>query len=277
MVPTPVQPDPTELLELAVAVARQAGEEAVRQRREGIAGLATKSTATDLVTAADRAVERLIRDLIRVHRPGDSILGEELGAIGGGKDTAAGSAVVWVVDPIDGTVNYVYDLPHYAVSIAAQVRGVSVAGVVRNPVSGEEWRAWRGGGAWRGDCRLSASTASRLDRALVSTGFAYAAGRRAHQAHVLAQVLPRVRDIRRFGAASIDLCHAAEGRVDAYFEQGLNAWDHAAGGLVAEEAGLRVTGLRGAPPGPDLVLAAPQGLYDQLHDLLVSLDADRGP
>jgi myo-inositol-1(or 4)-monophosphatase len=273
MAPTPVQPDPAELLELAVAVARQAGEEAVRQRREGIAGLATKSTATDLVTAADRAVERLIGDLIRAQRPGDSILGEELGATA----AAADGGVVWVVDPIDGTVNYVYDLPHYAVSIAAQVRGVSLAGVVRNPVSGEEWRALRGGGAWRADHRLSASKVSRLDQALVSTGFAYAAGRRAHQAQVLAQVLPRVRDIRRFGAASIDLCHAAEGRVDAYFEQGLNAWDHAAGGLVAEEAGLRVTGLRGAPPGPDLVLAAPPGLYDQLHDLLVSLAADSGP
>jgi myo-inositol-1(or 4)-monophosphatase len=117
---------------------------------------------------------------------------------------------------------------------------------------------------------------SRLDQALVATGFAYDAGRRVHQAGVLANMIAQIRDIRRFGAAALDLCAAAEGRVDAYYEKGLGAWDHAAGGLVAHEAGLRVSGLRGAPPGPDLVLAAPTGVYQQLHDLLVTLDADGG-
>jgi myo-inositol-1(or 4)-monophosphatase len=185
--------------------------------------------------------------------------------------------VRWVVDPIDGTVNYVYGIPHYAVSIAAEVDGVAVAGVVRNVETGEEWTAVRGGGAWRAGVRLTGSGETVLDRALIATGFGYAAARRAHQAGVVAHLLPRVRDIRRFGAASLDLCAAAEGRVDGYFEKGLGPWDHAAGGLIAQEAGLRVTGLRGAAAGPELVLAAPEGLYQHLHDLLVTLDADGGP
>jgi myo-inositol-1(or 4)-monophosphatase len=164
----------------------------------------------------------------------------------------------------------------YAVSLAAEVDGVVVAGVVLNAATGEEWTAVRGGGAHRDGRRLAGSTATDLSQALVATGFGYDAARRAHQAAVLARLLPRIRDIRRIGAASIDLCLAAEGLVDAYYEKGLNAWDQAAGGLVAAEAGLRVTGLSGAPPGPDLVLAAPPALYDQLHDLLATLDAAGG-
>jgi myo-inositol-1(or 4)-monophosphatase len=182
-----------------------------------------------------------------------------------------------VVDPIDGTVNYVYGLPHYAVSIAAEVDGRAVAGVVRDAASGEEWTAMRGHGAWRDGSRLACSQVAELGQALVATGFGYDAARRAHQASVLPTLLPRVRDIRRFGAASIDLCFVAEGRVDAYFEKGLNVWDHAAGGLVAMEAGVWVTGLRGAPPGPAMVLAAPPALHGPLHALLVELDADGGP
>jgi myo-inositol-1(or 4)-monophosphatase len=273
--------DPSELLEVAMSVAREAADLARTQRVCGVSELGTKSTHTDLVTAADRAVERLIGERLLALRPGDDIFGEEFGAgtPTNGTDRVGGpdARVRWVIDPIDGTVNYVYGIPHYAVSIAAEVDGVVMAGVVHNVGTGEEWTAMRGQGAWRADVRLVGSSVTSLDKALIATGFGYAAARRAHQAAVVAQLLPQVRDIRRFGAASLDLCAAAEGRVDGYFEKGLGAWDHAAGGLVAREAGLMVTGLRGAPAGPDLVLAAPVGLYRHLHDLLVSLDADGGP
>jgi myo-inositol-1(or 4)-monophosphatase len=265
-----------ELLELAVTVARRAAEEVRVRRAEGIAEVGTKSTVTDLVTEADRAVERLIADQIRQRRPRDEFLGEEYGEEGGGEGPGT---VRWVVDPIDGTVNFVYGLPVYAVSIAAQIDGRSVAGVVVNAASGEEWTASHGGGAWRDGRRLwrggpQPGAVTDLGQALVATGFAYDAAVRARQAAVVAAVLPRVRDIRRFGAASVDLCYVAEGRFDAYFERGLNPWDHAAAGLVAVEAGLVVTGLRGAPPSGAMVLAAPPVLHGPLHDLLVALDAD---
>ncbi len=266
------QPDAKALLDLAVTAARAGAELAARRRVDGLGEVGTKSTDTDLVTAADRAVEALLVEILLGARPGDRVLGEEGGAAG-----VDDGSVRWVVDPIDGTVNYVYGLPAYAVSIAAEVDGVVVAGVVRNAASGQEWTAVRGGGAWRDGRRLTASTAASLDRCLVGTGFGYDAARRAHQAAVLASLLPRVRDIRRLGAASIDLCLAAEGRLDAYYEKGLNAWDHAAGGLVATEAGLLVTGLRGAAPGPTLVVAAPPAVHPALHDALVELDADGGP
>jgi len=268
--------DPGELLELAVATARRAADLAQARRAEGVAGIGTKSTATDLVTAADLAVERLIVDLIRQRRPTDEFLGEEFGAAAAATPAGPGTdgAVRWVVDPIDGTVNYVYGLPQYAVSIAAQMGGASVAGVVLNAASGEVWTAIRGAGAWREGHRLRGSGVTDLGQALVATGFAYDASERARQAAVVAGVLPRVRDIRRFGAASLDICYAAEGRFDAYYETGLNPWDHAAAGLVAGEAGLLVTGLRGAAPGPRMVLTAPPALHGPLHELLVALGAD---
>jgi myo-inositol-1(or 4)-monophosphatase len=264
--------DLENLLDVAVTVARIAANAAQERRLAGLGDIGTKSTATDLVTAADRAVERLIVAEILARRPDDTVLGEEYG-----QSSPTGDGVRWVVDPIDGTVNYVYGLPQYSVSIAAQVNGESLVGVVRNAASGEEWTAVRDKGAWRDGVRLTGSAQTELGHALVATGFGYAADRRAHQAAVVAQVLPRVRDIRRFGAASIDLCYAAEGRVDAYFEKGLNPWDHAAGGLVARMAGLVVSGLRGAAPSEVMVLAAPPALYEPLHDLLVDLDADGGP
>src|SRR5690606_9472555 len=157
------------------------------------------------------------------------------------------------------------------------VDGHVVAGVVRNVVTGDEWTAVRGGGAWRNGVRLTGSRVASLDVALVATGFGYDAARRAHQAAVPSGALPPARDIRRMGAASLDLCAAAEGLVDAFYERGLAVWDRAAGGLIAQEAGLLVTGLRGAPPGPAMVLAAPPSVHADLHDLLVDLDADGGP
>ncbi|MGX7670901.1 inositol monophosphatase family protein [Plantactinospora sp. DSM 117369] len=269
-------PAPEELLKIAVEVAREAAETAYRMRADGVSGVATKSTVTDVVTAADRAVERQAVATLRAARPGDAVLGEEYGdAEGAGP--AGGSGVRWILDPIDGTVNYLYGLPHYAVSLAAEVDGEVVAGVVRNAATGDEWTAVRGRGAYRAGRRLAGSVETDLGQALVATGFGYDPARRAHQAGVLHRLIPYVRDIRRFGVASIDLCLAAEGLVDGYYEKGLNLWDHAAGGLVATEAGLRVGGLSGAAPGPDLVIAAPPALFGPLHDHLVRLDAAGGP
>ena len=265
-------PNPDELLALAVRIAREAAGTARRMRAGAITEVETKSTDTDVVTAADKAVERQVVDALRRERPGDGFLGEEYGA---GTEAGAG-AVRWILDPIDGTVNYLYGIPMWAVSLAAEVDGTVVAGVVLNPVTGDEWTATRGGGAWRGDRRLTGSVRTTLDQALVATGFGYDAARRAHQGAVVAALLPRVRDIRRLGAASLDLCLAAEGTVDAYYEKGLHPWDHAAGGLVATEAGLRVSGLDGAPAGGEMLVAAPEALFPALHDLLVKLDAAGG-
>ncbi|WKU04818.1 inositol monophosphatase family protein [Micromonospora sp. HUAS LYJ1] len=265
-------PTARELLGIAVGVARDAAGTAARMRAEGVSVAATKSTATDVVTAADRAVERQVLTALRAVRPADVVLGEEYG----GAEAGAGG-VRWIVDPIDGTVNYLYGLPYCAVSLAAEVDGRVVAGVVRNVSTGEEWTATAGGGAWRDGRRLRCSTETELGQALVATGFGYDAGRRRHQARVVAELIGDVRDIRRMGAAALDLCLAAEGRVDAYYEKGLAAWDLAAGGLVAAEAGLRVAGLDGRPAGPDLVIAAPPALFAPLHTRLAALDAAGGP
>jgi myo-inositol-1(or 4)-monophosphatase len=264
---------PDDLLAIAVRVARDAAATARRMRDEAITDVQTKSTDTDVVTAADRAVERQVVDALRRERPGDGVLGEEYG------DSAApeAGAVRWILDPIDGTVNYLYGLPQYAVSLAAEVDGVVVAGVVRNAATGDEWTATLGGGAWRDGRRLTGSPRDSLDQTLLATGFGYDPARRAHQGAVLAGLITRVRDIRRFGAAALDLCMAAEGMVDAYFEKGLNAWDHAAGGLVATEAGLRVSGLDGGAAGKEMLIAAPPALFEALHDALAELDAAGGP
>ena len=229
---------------------------------------ATKSSVTDIVTVMDQRAEMLIERRIRAERPDDGFLGEE------GGDCAGTTGVRWVVDPIDGTVNYLYDIPAYAVSIAAEVRGTPVAGVVVNPRTGETWTATRGGGAFLAGRRLQIGPPPKLPMALLATGFGYAAERRARQVAVLQGVLPRVRDIRRAGAASLDLCAVACGRVDGYYEQGLAPWDLAAGGLVAQEAGATVAGLGGRPAGEAMVVAAAPGLFGPLSELLAALEAD---
>ncbi|MDT5040833.1 MAG: monophosphatase [Actinoplanes sp.] len=305
MTQKPVASTPGELLGTAVRIAREAAATARRMRAEAITDVRTKSTDTDVVTAADRAVERQVVDGLRRDRPGDSVLGEEYGdsaapagntaaqrpgfsvpsvGPGAGSDTvpsvgpgAGSSTVRWILDPIDGTVNYLYDLPQWAVSLAAEVDGEVVAGVVHNGVTGAEWTATRGGGAWQGERRLTGSRRTTLDQSLVATGFGYAAARRAHQGRVLAGLITQVRDIRRFGAASLDLCLAAEGGVDAYFEKGLNLWDHAAGGLICREAGLVVSGIDGAPADHTMLIAAPPAIFPALHDALAKLDAAGGP
>src|SRR5689334_15266105 len=177
-------------------------------RAEAITDVETKSTRTDVVTQADRAVERQVVEALRAVRPADGVLGEEYGA-----NADSDSGVRWILDPIDGTVNYLYGIPVYAVSLAAEVDGVVVAGVVRNPATGDEWTATRGGGAYRDGHRLAGSRATDLGQALVATGFGYDAARRTYQAGVLLHLLGAVRDIRRIGSASIDLCMAAEGAV----------------------------------------------------------------
>ncbi|CAM4300020.1 inositol monophosphatase family protein [Nocardiopsis rhodophaea] len=259
--------DPAELLALALDAAREAGRLAA-EGQEGIGVLETKSTPTDVVTAMDRASEDLIRKRLLSARPGDAVLGEEGGAATGS------SGVRWIVDPIDGTVNYLYGREDWAVSVAAERDGEVVAGAVVAPVRGDEYTATRGGGAFCNGAPMRVRPAVPLEMALVATGFGYSTERRAHQAEVLRALLPRVRDIRRAGSAALDLCALGRGRHDAYYERGLNAWDWAAAALIAQEAGARVGGLRGRPANPDLVVAAPPGLFEELHDLLEPLRAD---
>lgn len=260
-----------ELLELALDTAREAGRMLIDKRPvEGPAVVQTKSSPTDVVTQLDRAAERLIIDRIRAVRPDDGVLGEE------GGSSAGASRVRWVIDPIDGTVNYLYDLPDWAVSIAAEVDGRAVAGVIEIPRREETYLAVRGAGARQlaaaGERSLRCNAEVPLDRALVATGFGYAPERRAHQAEVLTGVLPNVRDIRRGGSCCVDLCSLAAGRVDAYYERGVQAWDIAAGSLIVEEAGGRVEGLNGSPAGPELAIAGGPGTFQALHDLLAPLD-----
>jgi len=263
-------PDPSTLLTLAVDLAQRAGALALSMH-SGLGASDTKSSPTDVVTAADRAVEQLLVDGIRAARPGDGILGEE----GASDDGTTG--VRWVVDPVDGTVNYLYGLPQWAVSIGVEVNGVTQAGVVFDPAKDELFTAVRGGGSTLGGRPLRCNPATDLTQALVATGFGYDARRRAAQALLLPTLLPAVRDIRRVGAGALDLCAVAAGRVDAYYEQGLSPWDMSAGLLIATEAGARVGGLNGREPSGDMVLAAAPGVFDALHDLLAGLDADRDP
>jgi fructose-1,6-bisphosphatase/inositol monophosphatase family enzyme len=266
--------DPGGLAELARAVAQEAGELLIAGHSE-VRVVETKSSPTDVVTEMDRAAEKLIRERILAVRPGDAILGEE------GGQTGTGAAVRWIVDPLDGTVNYLYGLTDWAVSIAAEVDGTVVAGVVAVPPHRSVFSATAGGGAWllspwrEGRQRLSCNTGVGLADALVGTGFGYAAGRRAVQGQVVAQLLPRVRDIRRGGSAAVELCSLAAGRLDAFYERGLHEWDFAAGGLIAREAGAQVAGLNGRPPSESMTVAAAPGLFAELQDLLASLDPER--
>ena len=267
--PTPSDvPPPAELERLAVELAEGAAA-LVRRLGNDRPAVSSKSTATDLVTEVDRATEHWLLDELRSRRPDDAVLGEE------GGDHAGSSRVRWLVDPIDGTVNFVLGIPHYAVSVAAAVDGTVVAGAVSNPVSGETFRAHLGGGAYLGDRRLTGPRDVPLARAVVATGFGYDAAVRTRQVAAIAPLLPRFGDIRRLGAASLDLCFLGAGRVDAYFEAALNPWDHAAGGLVACESGCVVSGLRGQPPGRHLYAAARPELAGEFFAALESVAADR--
>jgi myo-inositol-1(or 4)-monophosphatase len=257
---------PQDLLKLAVEVAEEAAHLIVERRRGTITVADTKSTVTDVVTAVDRESEELIRARVLRARPDDSFLGEE------GDDVVGTSGVRWVVDPIDGTVNYLYDLPTYAVSIAVEYGGETVAGVVVDAPKGEVFTATLGGGAFADGRPIQVSGATDLSQALVGTGFGYDPVRRQVQAEVIQHLITKVRDIRRIGVGAIDLCYVACGRLDAVFERGLNPWDYGAGALIAAEAGARIGGLNGAPVSPEMSIAASPALFEPFHDLLAAAD-----
>ena len=257
-------PDPEELLDLARQVALEAAALVAEHRREGVEVTATKSSPIDVVTEADRASEELIRRRLLDARPDDGFLGEE----GESRDTASG--VTWVVDPIDGTVNFLYGIPQYAVSVAARVgnhQDDTVAGVVVDVASGECFTATRGGGAHLDGRPLRVRDVVPMSERLVATGFHYTRPVRVQQADAAARLLGEVRDIRRLGSAALDLCALAAGRLDAYVEEGLHDWDLAAGGLVASEAGARVE-VRPGVGGKPCVLAAPTGGFEEFATLV---------
>jgi len=288
---TPGDEDAEALLRLAVDAASEAGALLASWRgdiRPEV--INTKSSPTDVVTEMDRRSEALITERIREARPGDSVLGEEGGQTAGAPvpdGTGAGDRgapaapgrVRWVVDPLDGTVNYLYGLPDWAVSIAAEVDGIVVAGVVEVPRFGESFTAVAGQGAWlhRGSTAIAlrCTLGVTLGQALVGTGFGYDSGRRQVQGEIIAKLLPHVRDIRRGGSAAVDLCSVAAGRMDAFFERGLNYWDYAAGGLIAREAGAMVGGLGGQPESTSMAAAAGPELYRQLDTFLSRLNPER--
>jgi myo-inositol-1(or 4)-monophosphatase len=267
---TPARPTDAELLDLAVATAQEAAALVARGRATAAEHVDVKSSPVDMVTAVDRACEELVVARLLGARPDDGLLGEE------GGERAGSSGVRWVVDPIDGTTNFVYGVPAYAVSIAAEVDGQVRAGVVLNAATGEQYSATLGGGARLtvpGDppVTLACSAPESLDRTLVATGFGYRAEQRQAQGAVVARLLPQVRDIRRFGSAALDLCAVAAGRVDAYYERHLNRWDFAAGALIAAEAGAVVTGLPGRPFADPLGIAAAPSVAEALVALLDEL------
>ena len=255
---------------LAVELADGAAE-LIRDTAGSQLAVGSKSTDTDLVTDVDRRVESWLVGQLRKRRPGDAVLGEE----GGDRMAKSGGAAVrWVLDPIDGTVNFVLGLPQFAVSVAAEVGGTVLAGAVANPVTRETFHARRGCGAFCGTQRLHGPRDLPLERAVVATGFAYDAATRARQVAVVAPLLPRVADIRRLGAAALDLCFVAAGRLDAYFEAGLHSWDYAAGALIAAEAGCVLSGLRNRPPSPHLLAVTGPGMAADFFALLEEVDAD---
>jgi myo-inositol-1(or 4)-monophosphatase len=268
-------PASAELLSLARETALAAGALARLRRSEGVAIAATKSAPEDIVTHADRETEGLIRRLLAEARPDDGFYGEESAA------TPGTSGLTWIVDPIDGTVNFLYGIPDYAVSIAVVEGDVgassdaaswtALAGAVFNPASGELFTAAAGGGSFLGDRQLGVNTGVPLGLALVGTGFSYSSARRLRQAKVLGGLIGQVRDIRRIGSAALDLCSVAAGRLDMYYERGLQPWDHAAGALIAREAGARVGGFGHDREGAGLLIAGAPDLYDTLQPILLEL------
>ncbi|MCA1692088.1 MAG: inositol monophosphatase family protein [Acidimicrobiales bacterium] len=262
-----MEEDVEALARLAEDVARGAGD----LLRTGLSRLretvTTKTSDTDMVSEMDHAAEELIVSRLLEARPDDSILAEE------GSGRSGSSAVRWVIDPLDGTTNYLYAHPAYAVSIAAEIEGEVAVGVVADPSLDEVFTAVRGGGAFLNGEPISHSGQDDVATSLLATGFSYVAERRARQAQVLARILSTVRDIRRHGAASLDLCWVACGRVDAYYEVGLEPWDIAAGALIAAEAGALVSSIEGGPPSAASVFAAAPAVGPALLALLAEAGA----
>ena len=260
-----------ELLALASELALAAGHLARSGRAEhGIAEAVTKSSAPDVVTEFDKANEALIVGGIVAARPHDALIGEE------GTDTAGTSGVHWLIDPIDGTTNFLYGLPGWAVSIAAATAEGTQVGVVYVPATDELFTATAGGGAFLNGRPIGCSSTDDLALALVATGFSYLPERRAAHARRMAVLLPQVRDMRRSGSAASDLCAVAAGRVDIYFEEWLGAWDLAAGELIAREAGCLTGSLDGGPVRPDSVLVANPALFSPARQLIAQIDTQLG-
>ena len=245
-----------ELLILAEGIAQRAGE--LLSNRPDTFDINEKSSARDFATHMDHASEKLIVSEILAARPEDGIIGEE------GANRESQSGITWVIDPIDGTVNYFYNLPGWNISIAAKDDEGVLIGIVYAPTLNSMWRASRGGGAFLNDRAIHCSKAEHLEDSLIATGFSYDLAERVRQGEKIASLIPRVRDIRRNGAAAVDLCHVASGAVDGYFESGLKEWDLAAGGLIAREAGALVSGRHGTPAGEEMVIAAGATLHGLL-------------
>lgn len=259
-------PEERTLLAVALEAAEAAAAELMARSDRRRQGVHAKSGPTDLASDADLAAEAAIRRVLAERRPGDEVVGEEGGSSGGGGD----GSLRWVVDPLDGTINYLFEIPLFAVSVACQDAERTIAGVVLDPSRGECFSATRSavGPCLNGE-PITGSSRAELATALVATGFAYDVEWRRRQAQVAARLLPEVRDIRRCGAAALDLAWVACGRFDAFYERGLNAWDSAAGALVCERAGLIVRELPATDDDPAGVIAAPPGLIDSLMDLVL--------
>ncbi len=254
------------LFALACELAAEAGE-LLAERSHAVRTLVeTKSTVTDMVTEVDREAEALIVRRILAARPDDAVLGEE------GAAREGTSGVRWVIDPLDGTTNYIYGYPAFGVSIGVEIEGETVAGVVQDAVRGEMFTACIGRGASVDGRPISVGSGRELATALVSTGFAYSPKRRAHQGLVLAHIVPRVRDVRRSGSAALDLCWTACGRVDAYYELGLNEWDTAAGALIVREAGGVTAAIGEGDPWSTMTIATNRALMGPLRKLLAEAE-----
>jgi myo-inositol-1(or 4)-monophosphatase len=256
-------PDSELLRDLAVATAREAGDLILGLRVEGVEVAGTKSSEIDIVTRADQSAEALVKERLLGARPDDGIVGEE------GGDLPGASGVVWIVDPIDGTVNYLYGHPHFAVSIAAEVDGQVVAGVVLAPALGLEYAATLGGGATCNGRPVRTRPTVPMPERLVATGFSYEQSARAREAAYIARLLPLVRDLRRLGSCALDLCGVAAGTLDAYVEEGPHIWDHAAAGLVVLEAGGILEVAR-SPGGKRLLICAPRDGFAEFREAVVS-------
>ena len=262
------------LKEVAMTLALEAGELIVTRRKGHIEVASTKSSSVDIVTEVDRESEALLYGRLAELRPGDGFLGEE------GQVQESSSGITWVVDPIDGTVNFLYDIPHYAVSIAA-VSGPPIpgqwqveVGAILNPVTGELFHAARGEGSFLGDRRLQIGRPPEFSQALLGTGFGYSTAVRAEQARLMSALIPEVRDIRRAGAASLDFAYVAAGRLDIFFERTLSPWDHAAGELIVTEAGGAIAGISHAPPGKQGIFAGHPDLVATLKSRISQLGGD---
>ncbi len=247
----------SDVRSLAVEVAGAAGSLLLERFGGPARGLAAKSTATDLVSDADRDAEALILRMLREARPDDAVVGEE------GAHVSGTSGLRWLVDPLDGTINYLYGVPQWCVVLACLDRSGALVGVVHDPCRRETFVAERGRGAWLGDRRLKVSNERELAKGLVATGFGYDAEVRRTQGAVVARVLPRVRDIRRFGSAALDLAWVACGRHDGYFESGINPWDVEAGILLVHEAGGAVSRLEGIGQDRRPAILATNGLIHE--------------